>query len=157
MHPSARDFALRAAAKVAMSMSAIGCGGMVEAARPDPVPEEDTSPRADVASTDVAVDVAPEIVVATSCSDTTGRSGFACCIAEVESAIAADAGVKGDACCPAIVDFLESENGTPSWGDDYGEASKNSALQFCCSELKAWTKSSCTPWGPPAPPAMEIV
>lgn len=154
MHPSARDFALRAAAKVAMSMSAIGCGGMVEAVHPDPVPEEDTNPR-DAA--EAAVDVAPEVIAVTSCSDTTGRSGFSCCIAEIESAVSAEAGVKGDACCPAIVDFLESERDTPSYGDDYGEASKNSALQYCCSELKAWTKSSCTPWGPPAPPGMEVV
>jgi hypothetical protein len=156
MHPSARHFALRAAAKVAMSVSAssLGCGAMVEAARPDPEPRPDdvvAKPIPDAAVTDVA----PEVIVATSCTAAKGREAFTCCVAEVEAATAADAGVVGDACCDTMIDYLEAESGSPSWSEDYSLASKQSALQICCRGLKAWSKSTCTPWGPPAPPAME--
>ncbi|MGZ3477652.1 MAG: hypothetical protein ACXWUG_30440 [Polyangiales bacterium] len=127
-----------------------GCGALVEESV-GPVPSRESKGDAGTA----AIDVGPEIVAATSCTDKTGRSGFACCIAEVE--LTADAGAvdKSATCCEAIIDFLDSEMSTPSHVDDYDYASKNSVVQMCCRSLKAWSKPTCTPWGPPAPPAME--
>jgi hypothetical protein len=169
MHPLARSFALRAAAKVTLSLGAASCGGMVDEVKPDVPPAREEH---DSATTSVTID-APD--VGNTCSATNvafdggaSREVFDCCLPVVAGALPADAGWSGAfspekendpavvACCHEIIAHLEESGDASTVGpDDYARASDRGALQACCRTLKAFSTPTCTPWGPPAPPPFD--
>lgn len=171
MHPSARLFALRAAAKVTLSVSSLsvfGCGGLVEEVKPDPTPL-----RADHDAATYASDAGPD--VGNACSATpvpldggASQEMFDCCLPVLNAAMPADAGWSTtfapehasdpsvNACCHEVIAHLEGDRSTGSATDDYSRAAEHGVLQACC-RMNMWATPTCTPWGPPAPPAFSEV
>lgn len=102
-----------------------------------------------------------------------GRGTFECCVADVSSFVSTDAGVtivdlpdaaptgaEVTSCCAAIVAHLDYEQGLRSsaepdaltWmADQMAAAGVQGA---CCDVLGQPEGPTCTPWGPPTPPAM---
>jgi hypothetical protein len=133
--------ALRAAAKIALSATVVGCGASA--------PAGGTS-----GSTSSAVVG----------SDGQQAESFDCCEQKLQDAVASDDGgtaglqTLGDelnACCQVMAnhydDEYNSDAGNPqawSWGDD------SNLKRACCSDIH-WASATCTPWGPPVPPAMR--
>jgi hypothetical protein len=98
---------------------------------------------------------------------------FACCVAQVSAFGSADAGVPiGDlpdsgssgeqvtACCAAIVARLDYEERTGAGSAPDASAwliDENAAAAVhwaCCADVGEPEGPTCTPWGPPTPPAM---
>jgi hypothetical protein len=169
--------ALRNAAKVAFGTFVVGCGGsIVVGQEPDAGGGDGSAPKKDAAGVDAALvdSVVPEQDAALACTGPTdvdasdvGSETFACCIAEVKSATGdaspwtdpngPDASTVQDNpaalnCCNVIVARIDNEPDGGSVGNDYATA--GDALNWCCIALKYPMGTACTPWGPPAPPAM---
>jgi hypothetical protein len=182
MRSEVHQAALRAAARLAFFSTVIGCGGLTDASTPEP--EQDANdagwfPR--VATTDAsssfskeagggdASDAAPATDAAdSSLADTTAppscdsSDSFTCCEREVHAAwpdgggFTADAGASAEtkACCQVLASHydnaLDEDGGNPSawdWADD------SNVKWACCLSIQ-WNSTTCTPWGPPVPPAM---
>ena len=164
--------ALRSAAKVALGTFVMGCGGSIAVGQEDAATDAN-APKKDAALVDSVV---PEQDAALTCTGATevDASGvtsdaFACCVAEVKS-VTGDASPWGDPngpdasavqdnaaalnCCDAIIARIDDEPDGGSASDDYATA--GDALNWCCIALKEPMGSACTPWGPPAPPAMPV-
>lgn len=149
MRSPTRLAALRAAARLALPFTLAGCGATVTAERP----------RADVPSpevSEVAADVAPEAPTAR-CEEADPRrepaAEAACCERLVDDALRADAGVSSPramACCAALAAWYD----LPAQRNAGWTASE--ARYVCCSALRWQGSLTCTPWGPPVPPADRL-
>jgi hypothetical protein len=175
-HDEIQRRALRAAAKVALTMSTAtvfgACGGMTDAgpsaSGPDAAGDSATS-AADVAVADTATSVdtskpVPDAVVdATACGvtpDAATTDQLDCCAAKVKATFSdtepepVDAGPAPDpglvACCGELVKAYDGS--THDYGLTFAQA------RACCYVLPGqWYEHggvACTPWGPPMPPAM---
>jgi hypothetical protein len=158
MNTTTRAYALRAAAKAALTFSLTACGGVTEP--PDPsdkkaertiagdaaAAQADASPRVDARA---AVDLGPcpGLVADAAVSN----DSFGCCLTFLEDG--ADAGVAttrgGEACCGAVVSYVDHATVPGAYG------AAEPVLSACCSSLHPLpVGEACTPWGPPVPPAM---
>jgi hypothetical protein len=184
MLPETQKAALRAAAKIAFFSTVMGCGGAVDtpagsAANPE---TSDTSPGGGQTPTGVAsseggsgsgsgsdddaasgaVDAAtpiPDAVAITTCDN--GSSQLACCEAQLNATFpdasgwrfGTDAGASPEttACCEVLQSYYDHAEGgmSFSWGSD-----SNLRGPCCFGVLGMRTGGTCTPWGPPVPPAM---
>ena len=192
--------ALRATARVALGVTAVGCGGSV-AAGPDAridsgvgslpdaatamgeaTPADDAAVASDVSEASVPVDAlaceappASELLpegLHVDAGAAIDRATFDCCVAKIAAFGPPDAAVSiaelpdaGPAdpvvtsCCAAIIARLDYEERTnvagpdasPWWGDQNASGQVHWA---CCEALNYPEGPSCTPWGPPTPPAM---
>jgi hypothetical protein len=172
MDPNVKKLALRATAKVALSLTVAGCVGQVsldEAAEPEldaPDPGRITDP-VYAGRTAPALRPAPDEELA--CDAATGQGApvdaaqVACCddlVGELAptgegnweeewqawQAAAADPDVQG--CCGVLVAAVEQDSAaraTIGW----------QALSACCDALEFPAGPACTPWGPPVPPALR--
>ncbi|MFO0626965.1 MAG: hypothetical protein U0325_15240, partial [Polyangiales bacterium] len=152
MRSSTRHAALRAAARLALPFTLAGCGATVAAERP----------RADAATPDVpsptdVVSVASPDGAMARCDEADPRreaaAEAACCERVVDDALRADAGVgspRAMACCAVLAAWFDRpEQRNAAWP-------ASSARDVCCSAL-GWRGSlTCTPWGPPVPPADRL-
>jgi hypothetical protein len=175
MRASTKSFALRAAAKAALSISAFSCGGATV-----------TSPTEDAGKTSAAMDLdsgttsttmredaeapptmrdAGNTVVATDdpCPGVPGgdaavsENGFACCKSYLAPAAGAAFGSLGvdasapfaAACCSAVIRYVDVTDGAYTAAE--------ALLPGCCeSQNPIPIGRACTPWGPPVPPAMPM-
>jgi len=179
MHSSTRRLALRAAAKAALSVTFLGCGGSVlTSSSPDPgvdgaTPQLEASVKPEAGSADAGVILAdastPPPPTACGASDfeqdaEVPRATFECCATEVRSVLGSDAAFVPSlpdasahdpdtlACCHAIILHLDHDP-NDAFEADYEAVSGE--LVACCS---AFTPEiigrACTPWGPSVPPEM---
>jgi hypothetical protein len=164
-----RRRALLAAAKVALSLSIVACSAAVE----DPTSQDDTTNdylrKKNDAGPAATHDCGTKAPPTTTCGiPKTGVDAAApvaseeltCCTSFIASkrsdagegwmTLPADAKKDPDivACCGAIV-----ANGV-SWGDDAGIATAPYDVVQSCCQVTGFRSVACTPWGPPAPPAM---
>ena len=151
MRSSTRHAALRAAARLALPFTLAGCGATVSAERPRDAALPDAPNAADV-SPDVSPDAATS-----RCDEADPLRGAeaeaACCEAVVEASLRADAGVSSPramACCAVLAAWYDRpEQRTPGW-------TRDDARYVCCSALGWQGSLTCTPWGPPVPPADRL-
>lgn len=163
MKPAAWNFALRAATKVAFATTLAGCGGVISIEpadadpktekKRDPGPTDDKSPLEHLALPDPEREacVAPEAGW-----QEYEPATFECCIVAVEEqlaegplAFAQPVTEEIEGCCTQIV----SPNYDALWsGQPLAVDAPDDVIAGCC-DLKHGN-ASCTPWGPPAPPAM---
>ncbi|MFI5299381.1 MAG: hypothetical protein ACHREM_14905 [Polyangiales bacterium] len=151
MELSVRRRALDAAAKVTITASMLGCGGMVattEGAAPsDQDATSSTTTTVDQVSVTCGADAAPSYVP-------TYERTIACCEG---LATETDAGgwqlpdaATGDpqvlACCTAFLQHLDQ---VPT-----DSAKFQPVRGVCCSATHDYSNVACTPWGPPMPPEM---
>lgn len=152
-----RRRALLAAAKVALSLTVLGCSSSAE----DPTAsEDDTAAEALHRHKDAGCHHHQAACDTTVTADAgVSADGLACCRTLVTSEMA-DAGfgmsqlpasAKKDpditACCKAI-----SASG---WGSGGAAMSAYETARACCELTGDWSNPACTPWGPPMPPAMK--
>lgn len=124
MSPETRRAALAATARVAMCVSVGACNGK---ASPEPiadVPATEPAAKRDAASCATVVEEA--------WGDADKRTS------DID-----DAELK--ACCQTIADERDAAG---NFGSDWADRT------HCCSLLEWQGSSTCTPWGPPVPPAM---
>jgi hypothetical protein len=162
MSPEVHRAALRAAAKLALSAAFIGCG----AAETGELAEAQAGPDDSASSDETASDelrakkkkAKKSACVQTYCrAEHPTRSEEQCCKAEVAAAsfpttpastpgpdTRVDALTRG--CC-AVLAQAADKAGTWDW-PERGE---------CCAALGWQGSATCTPWGPPVPPAMRGV
>lgn len=158
MKPAAWNFALRAATKVAFATSLVGCGSIVSV--------EPTEKKVDDADTGDAP-VWPHVSLPDEphevCEAPTDgwqayeEATFDCCVATIEDRLAEGPLAFGepvteevDGCCTQIV----TPNYDALWsGQPLPVPAPDDVIAGCC-DLKHGN-ASCTPWGPPAPPAMD--
>ncbi len=149
-----RRRALLAAAKVALSLTVLGCSSGSE----DSTAEDDTSAEAlrhkDAgcsAHHTPACDV-PEIGADASVS----KSGIACCKSLIQSEMV-DAGF-GMGQLPASAkkdpDVLSCCSAVKAQGIGQFQSLYETAMA-CCQLTGDFSNPACTPWGPPMPPAMR--
>ncbi len=148
----ARVAALGAAARVAFSVTLIGCSGAVpDAASPEPGAGTGDGDK-NAEATAVAVGKAPP---GKPRGRALPRKTRATCEAVVRAAMpdggdldrtqAVDPEVK--ACCQVLADAHDEELKSGQGGWEWGERS------YCCGMLGWSGNATCTPWGPPVPPA----
>jgi len=161
--------ALRAAAKVAFSVSMIGCGGSIQESS---VAEDSGAHAGEASVTDATAQPLQDGATATfdaalfadaalACQApllgvdaSVSEDVFTCCLGVVApyvsgpspdaSAAAADPAVV--ACCNAIVLHVDQVTA------DYGKAASDFGI--CCPLVGDPLGPACTPWGPPVPPSM---
>jgi hypothetical protein len=168
--------ALRAAAKLACFSTALGCGGLVDSSKVstgggggDQTPtgtasNDDGSGRADATVGDAIDAAAPALdaMALTTCRQDPLQ--LACCEAELFAewpdgstwTWKADASVPAGtrACCTVLQNYYDGQraDGNPAaydWGSD------RNLRGPCCGGVLGWQSGgTCTPWGPPVPPAM---
>ena len=187
--------ALRATARVALGVTAVGCGGSV-AAGPDAAVDSPAGPTSEAATEQDAAavtdaPVAPDRASAALACNAPPASDllpealhvdagagidqatFDCCVARIAAFGPPDAAVwinelpdAGPAnadvtsCCAAIVTRLDYEERTmfgvapdaSAWVSDERAAAQ--VHWACCAEANEPEGPTCTPWGPPMPPAM---
>lgn len=179
-----RSAALRAAAKVAFSMMAVACGGVIESSEaPDAssgaVPSDPggttpgapntnghvSPPRRDTpASTPLPRLTLP--AMAQTC-DITGpepvnEANELCCEDVIATEISPDGLIIASelssdaiACCKVVVPFYDEASTTGTTLSE-GHALTWSQRYGCCSALDPMPIGpTCTPWGPPLPPTMR--
>jgi hypothetical protein len=169
--------ALRAAAKVAITTSVVSCGGNVAAITaprndaggsdvPDAARSVDPVSLADTRSScnpPAAASLLPEALHADA---GVSEEVFACCASELGTLLdaAAPPNVEAEAaagdpeavnCCAAVVFRLDTDyrsiGANTLTGD---EALVGSVRWTCCAFADHPEGPTCTPWGPPMPPAM---
>ncbi len=165
---------MKNAAKVAFGTFVVGCGGSIVVGQDPDAAGDANKPKNDAATVVDAVvpeqDAALACTAATDIDASVSTETFECCVAEVQSATGdaspwsdpngPDASLVQDNpaalnCCDAIIARIDNEPDGGSVSDDYSAASDT--LSWCCMALKGPMGSACTPWGPPAPPAMMEV
>jgi hypothetical protein len=184
--------ALRASAKIAFGVAAVGCGGMVSSgAEPSQAPLDEAGRGADATDAvdaSIAVDASP--LEAAACDPPPSSSllpegphadasaaitetMFECCVAQLETidpgdggagfrdAAAGDPGIQ--ACCAVVIARLDYEQ-THLVGDPDASAATfqrdqqtSAPVRWECCGATPSEGPTCTPWGPPMPPAMSEV
>jgi hypothetical protein len=176
MDISTRKKALRHAAKVAFGSLMMGCGGTEGVNGPDA--QGDTmvakdAPAGQDARAQDAQDEGPTDAmmvgdgslactgeaVSVDSGDVTEQT-FQCCLGVIEQDLGDSAFPEADAstvtgdpsvdnCCSVVIARVDDNTG------DYSAA--DAVLPSCCNALGYPQGPACTPWGPPMPPAMEVV
>ncbi len=142
MRPETRRAALRATARLALTVSVTGCQSAAVSGTAAPPADLGTPARADV-------DTAPA-----ACATGGGDPGaVACCTRQLDRALgdggAAVTAGADLACCG----FLAAQNDLVI--ADGGGFSQNIPHRTACCQALGWRGTiTCTPWGPPVPPAM---
>jgi hypothetical protein len=160
MDPRARDFALRAAAKVAFAGSIVGagfgCGNtqttpQTSGAPPTPT-DSTTSPTATSTPTTAPTSAPTSNVCAPKDLAHPTPSEVACCTETVHAAVKSG-GIQAQTaidCCKALASWNDAQI-TAGHGDQESMPERHD----CCVALKWNAGITCTPWGPPVPPSME--
>ncbi len=146
MNSSTRRFALRAAAKVALSATLAACGGATE------------SESSEGSGQGATLDAVASCGATSAGADADVSSATFDCCATYLTAQAGDADVGLDtappethACCSAIVSYLDHQ--TDAFGANYVRV--ENVIGECCETITPRPDDgACTPWGPPSPPAM---
>jgi hypothetical protein len=161
MDPRARELALRAAAKVAFAGSMFGCGNgqstpPVTGGSPPPTGSPTASSTAVATSTATSTPTsAPTSNVCAPKDLTTPTPGeVACCTDVVHAAVKGGGGIQSPNevdCCKALA----------AWNDGqikagHGDQESMPERDACCKAMKWGGGITCTPWGPPVPPAMAL-
>jgi hypothetical protein len=163
--------ALRAAAKLVISVVGLGCGGSV--AGENVPPDANTPIYSDVITTDAAgapatTDGNVAIEDAQASNECTGAGAVACCQALIHGTYPdaaafpseGDASSKIDPCCQTLETYYDHEENDSSfdaalpaaeWGND------GDLRLACCAALHWQGGATCDPWGPPVPPAMPTM
>jgi hypothetical protein len=178
MKASTRAFALRAAAKAALSVSLAGCGGATlspatddSGAAPVTTHTPDSGPadaaRGTTPAEAGATPEAGEARVGTSepCSGipaegdaAVSKDTFTCCTSYLSpgaDAAFATLGVDAAApasrtCCSVVISYVDRD----TTGNAYAAAEQ--VIPACCNDLRPTPIGrACTPWGPPVPPVMH--
>lgn len=176
----ARTLALRAAAKVAFSVSLAGCSATANDVADLTRGADDAEGEAQTALSShtrrpvrpVATPSCHDAGPAATCGLTTGKaldeSSFACCKAHIKSEVPtwaedADGGfsrvtpsAEEKTCCTAFVAAVEKQwsNVDPDAGPGFLAEVDWSYTTRCCGVLGNPRGVACTPWGPPVPPEM---
>lgn len=155
MRSSTRLAALRAAARLALPFTLAGCGAAVSSERPRVDASTPDAAAPDVG--EVTADVAPDAPPSRCDEADPGREAAAeaaCCEAVVDAALRADAGVtspRAMACCAALANWYDRpERRASGW-------ITSEARNVCCTALNWQGSLTCTPWGPPVPPADRVL
>jgi hypothetical protein len=176
-----RRAALRAAAKVALAVSAFGCGGSIDsttATSSDAAPDQGITrfeagaaeASAEAALAEAAVDASlldvlafdaplacnvPSPITATTTVD---QTMFDCCAALAMAdpgGFVPDAGdAAGAACCAAMVQHVNQEFRDAGAQANADLVAMSSVRVGCCDSLGWPGGIACSAWGPPTPPAM---
>lgn len=157
MKPAAWNFALRAATKVAFATSLVGCGSVVSIEPTEKKADTDTGGAP--AWPHISMPDAPQEVCEAPAEgwQTYDEATFDCCVATIEDRLTEGPLAFGvpvteevDGCCTQIV----APNYEALWsGQPLAVDAPDDVIVGCCN-LKHGDPS-CTPWGPPAPPAMD--
>ncbi|AKU93718.1 hypothetical protein AKJ09_00382 [Labilithrix luteola] len=173
MRIDTRRAALRAAGKVALVSSALACGAtsgveVPEAAATDvtkapdardtPVNEEPSATTKDAAPRDSASRDAKTSTDSSTKTCEQGEEGFACCQNQLhaehpDATPLHETDARTVACCAVLsahYDALVADGGSEGWGWEKDVSLK----RMCCAALD-FQGATCTPWGPPMPPAMR--
>jgi hypothetical protein len=177
MLPETHRAALRAAAKIAFFSTVLGCGGSVDTGtNTSPAVGGKTPPQASSPSddgpqqTDASVadsSASPDSAItpdAPPLLDAGVVPGIYTCREIVESAPWPDGGISwgGDAgvsagtiaCCQRLADFYDSQYSSGDGGlSAWGWGTDKDFKADCCAAI-GYESTTCTPWGPPVPPAM---
>jgi hypothetical protein len=164
MQALTRRLALRAAAKAALSVTVLGCGGITLTESSDAI--VDSSDARGEAQSDAAACNLPPLGRGGDISQST----FDCCIDKVDGMLGDAASVPGAdrywtpaiPCCTAIITRLNdhmSADANAAANDFDGQV-----IVACCETLRDHGSlprledgafgEACTPWGPPVPPEM---
>ena len=151
MHASTRIHALRAAAKVALSASILGCGGGTTAEPPPTQGPEEAGATAQQVCPGASVDRDASVSAET----------FACCDSYLSSQrIDGSSFPRFDttapaskACCTALIGYLNHDDS----GAATAQVSQGVVVQCCRSEIPFPGLPACDAWGPPVPPAMIVL
>ncbi len=155
MTPEIHRAALRAAAKLAFSVMVGGCGGATVETPPDPTGTPGATP-VDTSGDDLSVSRGSS--VGSYCSKHHhGETQHACCEAEVAGATFPKDARSSDkpdmrvdaltrACCTVLAHDADKTQ-TFSWPE----------RTQCCEAIGWSAAATCTPWGPPVPPAMPLL
>lgn len=160
MNTETKQRALLAAAKVAL-VTTVGCS-----ASHAPASVADAEPGNDAAlARDMSV-LADAAIFEDSAVDTSdaSESEVAACVSSLSATVAGLVGSDGNIqrpvadevvaesrpCCEVVQADID---GAGSW--DWPAADAGDLRSFCCGDVFQWgSGGSCTPWGPPMPPAM---
>lgn len=171
--------ALRASAKVALGVAFAGCGGVAaspaEHAAPEAAAPADATPVDVAAQTEAGAcdppspsSVLPEGDHADAAA-AIRQSTFDCCVARLEAVPPDDGGLafpdaavgnpEVQACCATIIARLDYENrdtvSQPDAEAAFQQDEQTAApVRWACCEAMPNEGPTCTPWGPPMPPAM---
>lgn len=160
MTPEIKRRALLAATKLAL-VTTVGCSTSHATEEPDAALVADSSIEADAAAfADASTESDASLAVDAAEGDL-GASGRTAedCVPELELA-AAQVDPNTGTAPPGIVDesreCCEIVHASVDVGDTWGEWPGDPNLRpFCCGTVFEWNAGgSCTPWGPPMPPAM---
>lgn len=152
MRTSTHRLALRAAARLALPFGLAGCGAALTTERAT-IPDA-AAPDAAVSDAAAEASVSPSPVARCELADPTRspEAEAACCRPLVDAALRADAGVGAPrvmGCCAALAQWFDRPENR---GDDW---SSSEARAMCCEALGWRGSNTCTPWGPPVPPAAD--
>jgi hypothetical protein len=180
MLPEVHKAALRATAKIAFFSTVVGCGGSVDAIPGSTTDSSGSSSGSDqtptgTASNDyssrrhdsgIAEASAPDVAQIPDASQAPDvvATDIVACRGELQTIWpdggsfqwGADAGISDEAraCCRLLQSYYDqqaTDGGMNAWG--WGSDSK--LRNPCCEALDWQTGGTCTPWGPPVPPAMS--
>ena len=165
-----RRRALYAAAKLVISVSALGCGATVVDQEVDatdtevdakvPSPEVETETETAIESPTAMPGTPRPRCGISSVPDVVSEETFSCCVRTVEKIFAHNPSTHQPApvCCGAIVEAVDDalSHSSPGAGEMYTRAIQKGALFTCCDRMEWPAGPACTPWGPPVPPAMPI-
>lgn len=175
MDRSTRHAALAAAAKVALSMSALACAGSTVTEGAAGGAASSSASKATAGATTTASNATAGVTTTASTASGAGGAGgspavcdapppdasvdstvFDCCLAFVEPYVP-EAGGSFDPsaasdprivdCCQAIVAHVDQDT------QDFVKVPYQE-MGACCTLLGRPVGTACTPWGPPVPPAM---
>lgn len=179
MTPETRRKALRAAQKLALSLTVVGCstashptamedagdtvdlGTALDDAGSTPMEILDAMMLADAGAdatvpsdADLWADLGSSNDAAVDGGDAVNNcvGGISAYLASADPPGSAAAREEDNACCTTIQAFVDGD-GTAwgTWPDDTLRA-------YCCGTVFEWRSGgSCTPWGPPMPPAMPAL
>jgi hypothetical protein len=171
--------ALRASAKVALGAAFAGCGGMVGSTADHAAQEATASDAAVADATRVDVNaqtcdppapssVLPEGLHADAAAGI-GESTFACCVSLLEAVPPNDGGFEFpdaaignpevQACCATVIARLDYDMrqtiAQPDASTTEQQDEQTAApVRWACCQVTPSEGPTCTPWGPPMPPAM---
>jgi hypothetical protein len=163
MTPEIRRQALRAAQKLALTLTMAGCANahtdpliMADAGERDAAALDATALDAFVADGGADADLWADLGLEGRDGSVDGGPTVNACIADLSAYLAsADPAVvvparPGDTqCCTDVQAFIDGDGTTWGYWED------ENLRSYCCGTVLNWESfGSCTPWGPPMPPAM---
>jgi hypothetical protein len=171
MHASTRSAALRAAAKVTLSASILGCGGATATEDAGPLTHAGDAASHVVVQQVEAASAGPCPGVTTNPDASVSQSTFECCMTALSAELYDGGSWRGslDAstptakdCCASVIGFVDHGGWQQLTDVDSSTvaASREGIAESCCAavatEAGVPVGPACTPWGPPVPPSMEV-